>query len=139
VRLSQIGDRDTGLQLFAAATGVLPAMYKARKWFVTRGDLEYTALWILYAATPLAKVEVVGARQIADREVIPQAMKLNPWLFKTVYSDLLNTRKTPKNVQAALETLEAEMAKRAPKLFRPIIDHLHEVGEARSCIELEDH
>ena len=39
-RLSQIGDRDTGLQLFAAATGVLPAMYKARKWFVTRGDLE---------------------------------------------------------------------------------------------------
>src|SRR5207237_2627200 len=80
-----------------------------------------------------------GARQIADREVIPQAMKLNPGLFKTVYSDLLNTRKTPKNVQTALETLEAEMAKRAPKLFRPIIDHLHEVGEARSCIELEDH
>src|SRR5438552_613117 len=117
--LHEIGRRDTGLQLFAAATGVLPAMYKARKWFVTRGDLEYTALWILYAATPLAKVEVVGARQIADREVIPQAMKLNPGLFKTVYSDLLNTRKTPKNVQTALETLEAEMAKRAPKLFRP--------------------
>ena len=36
-------------------------MYKAHKWFVTRGDLDYTALWILYAATPLAQIEVIGA------------------------------------------------------------------------------
>ena len=28
---------------------------KAHKWLVTRGDLDYTALWILYAATPLAQ------------------------------------------------------------------------------------
>ena len=32
---------------------------KAHKWFVTRGDLDYTALWILYAATPLARIEVI--------------------------------------------------------------------------------
>src|SRR5436853_2731777 len=55
--LHEIGRRDTELQLLRAATHVLPAMYKARKWFVTRGDLEYTALWILYAATPLAQLE----------------------------------------------------------------------------------
>ena len=138
-RLADIGERDTELQLLRAATAVLPAMYKARKWFITRADLEYTALWILYAATPLAKIQVIGARQLADREVIPQAIKLNPSLFKAVYSDLLNTKKTTKNVQAALETLEGEMARRAPELFRSIIDHLREVGEARSSIELEDH
>src|SRR5262249_19029891 len=95
-RLHEIGDRDAQLQLLRAATRVLPAMYKARKWFVTRDDFEYTALWILYAATPLAQVEVIGARLLADREVIPQAMKLNPQLFKTVYIDLLNTKKTRK-------------------------------------------
>jgi hypothetical protein len=139
VRLAQIGERDTELQLLRAATEVLPVMYKARKWFITRADLDYTALWILYAATPLAQVEVIGARQIADREVIPQAMKLNPSLFKAVYSDLLNMKKTPENVETALKTLEGEMAKRAPDLLRPIIDHLREVGEARSSIELEDY
>src|SRR5262249_37434321 len=69
--LSQIGERDTQVQLLHAATHVLPPLYKANKWFVTRGDLEYTALWILYAATPLAQVEVIGARLLADREVIP--------------------------------------------------------------------
>ena len=92
--LREIGERDTQVQLLRAATSALPAIYKAHKWFVTRGDLDYTALWILYAATPLAKVEVIGARLLADREVIPQAMKLNPAFFKTIYADLLNEKKT---------------------------------------------
>ena len=51
--LRELGERDTQLQLLDAATSALPPWYKARKWLVTRGDLEYTALWILYAATPL--------------------------------------------------------------------------------------
>jgi uncharacterized protein len=137
--LSEIGDRDTQVQLLRAATRVLPPMYKARKWFVTRDDLDYTALWILYAATPLAQVEVIGARLVSDREVIPQASKLNPGLFKTVYVDMLNTKKTRKNVQTALETVEGYMAQRAPALFKMLIDHLREAGEARSCTEIEDH
>ena len=31
------------------------------------------------------------------------------------------------------------MAERAPRLFAPIIEHLKEVGEARSSREIEDH
>jgi predicted nucleotidyltransferase len=139
VRLDEIGDRDTQVQVLGAATHVLPAMYKARKWLVTRDDLNYTALWILYAATPLAQVEVIRARLLADREVIPQAMKLNPKLFKIVYVDLLNTRKTQKSVHTALATLETYMARHAPSLFKMVIDHLREAGEARSCTEIEDH
>ncbi|MDX2043237.1 MAG: hypothetical protein SF097_18605 [Acidobacteriota bacterium] len=138
-RLQNIGERDTQVQLLQAATGALPAIYKAHKFLLTRGDLDYTALWILYAATPLAKIEVVSERLLADREVIPQAMKLNPALFKTIYSDLLNSKKTKKNVQAALAKIDAYLAERAPELFAPILDHLREVGEARSCTEIEDH
>ena len=78
----------------ARRRSALPPIDKAHKWFVTRGDLDYTALWILYAATPLAQIEVIGARLLADREVIPQALKLNPAFFKTIYADLLNAKKT---------------------------------------------
>ena len=138
-RLQAIGERDTGLQLLRAATGALPSIDKAHKWFVTRGDLDYTALWILYAATPLARVEVIGHRLLADREVIPQATRLNPAFFKTIYTDLLNTKKTRKNVQDALDAVDGYVADRAPSLFAPIVDHLREVGEARSCTEIEDH
>lgn len=138
-RLGEIGDRDTELQLLRAATNALPPIYKAHKFFITRGDLDYTALWILYAAAPLARIEVIGARLLADREVIPQAMKLNPEFFKTIYSDPLNAKKTRKSVQTALDAIDRYVAERAATLFAPVISHLREVGEARSLSEIEDH
>lgn len=138
-RLREIGERDTRVQLLGAATSALHPIYKAHKWLATRGDLDYTALWILYAATPLARIEVVGARLLADREVIPQALALNPALFETIYTGMLNARKTRKNVEAALDAIDTYLAERAPVLFAPVIEHLQEVGEARSCTEIEDH
>jgi predicted nucleotidyltransferase len=138
-RLHEIGERDTQVQLLSAGIHALAPIDKAHKWFVTRGDLDYTALWILYAATPLARIEVIGARLLADREVIPQAMKLNPGFFKTIYSDLLNQKKTTKNVQEALKSIDKYMAERASTIFRPVLDHLREVGEARSATEIESH
>jgi uncharacterized protein len=138
-RLAQIGERDTQLQLLLAGTGALGAIYKAHKWFITRGDLDYTALWILYAATPLAKAEIVGRRLLADREVIPQALKLNPAFFKLIYTDLLNSKKSAKNIKAALDAIDKYVAERAEDLFGPVIEHLREVGEARSCTEIENH
>jgi len=138
-RLGEIGARDTQVQLFGAATHALGPIQKAHKWLLTRGDLEYTALYILYAATPLARLEVIGARLIADREVIPQALKLNPDFFRTIYVDLLNTRKTRATVQAALDAIDDYLAPRAASLFAPLLDHLRDVGEARSATEIEDH
>ena len=138
-RLQKIGARDTSLALLRAGTYVLPCLYKARKFLITRGDLDYTALWLLYAATPLAQVEVISARRLVDREVIPQALALNPDFFKTVYTDLLNTRKTKKAVVTALESAEAYMAKRAKRLFAPVLDYLREAGDIRSASDLEDH
>src|SRR5262249_5997319 len=72
-------------------------------------------------------------------EVIPQAMKLNPTFFKTIYTDLLNAKKTRKSVQTALHAVDRYVAERAAALFAPVIWHLREVGEARSCNEIEDH
>ena len=71
--------------------------------------------------------------------MIPQALKLNPAFFKTIYADLLNAKKTPKSVEAALDAIDGYLAERAATLFGPVIDHLREVGEARSCTEIEDH
>ena len=138
-RLHEIGERDTELQLLRAATSALPLIDKARKWFVTRRDLDYSALWILAAATSLARIEVIGRRLIADREVLPQALALNPTFFQTVYTDLLNTKKHEKNVKAALAAIDRYIAERAPGLFALVIDHLRELGDIRSSSEIEAH
>jgi predicted nucleotidyltransferase len=137
--LTELGSRDREVQVLRAATGALPAIYKAHKWLVTRGDLNYTALWILYAATPLAEMEVVGAGLVADREVIPHALALNPAFFRVVYTDLLNTPKTRERVEAALEAVDTYLSTRAPAVFAPVLRYLREAGEARSCAEMESH
>jgi uncharacterized protein len=137
--LSELGARDRKIQLFRAATSALPPVDKAHKWLITRGDLEYTALWILAAVTALAKIEVIGAGLLVDRETIPQAMKLNPMFFKKVYVDLLNQAKTRPKVQAALGAIDEYLARQARSLFAPVIEHLQEVGDTRSATELEDH
>ena len=138
-RLKDVGRRDTELQLFRAASHALAPIDKARKWFVTRRDLDYSALWILYAATPLAQIEVISRRLVPDREVIPQAATLNPALFDVIYKELLNARKTPEAVGGALDAIDAYLTQRAATLFRPVLDHLRDVGEARSSRDLEDH
>lgn len=138
-RLHEIGERDVQVQLLGSAAHAVGSIYKAHKWFITRKDLDYAALWILYAATPLARIEVIGARLIADREVIPQALKLNPAFFQTIYADLLNSKKTQKNVQDALNAVDQYVAQRSRTLFGPVLDHLREVGEARSATEIEAH
>ena len=140
LQLQEMGERDKQLQLSCAATCALALIYKRHtNGSSPRGDLDYTALWILYAATPLAQIEVIGRNLLADREVLPQAMKLNPALFKTIYVDLLNCKKSPKNVEAALRAIDDYLAKQAAALFKPVIDHLRDVGEVRSCTEIEDH
>jgi uncharacterized protein len=138
-RQSEIGERDTQLQLLSAATQALGPVDKAHKWFVTRGDLDYTALWILYAATPLARIEVIGAGLLADREVIPQALTLNPEFFTIVYTGMLNAKKTRKTVEAALNAVDGYLAQRTRLLFGPILDHLREVAETRSATEIDNH
>lgn len=136
-RLREIGERDTQVQLLAAGTQALAPIDKAHKWLVTRGDLDYAALWILYAATPLARIEILSARQLADREVIPQAMRLNPSFFRKIYTDLLNTKKTKKSIEEALALIDAYIAERTQALFRLVLEHLQEAGEARSSTEIE--
>jgi len=64
---------------------------------------------------------------------------LNSAFFKIVYSDLLNTKKTSKNVQGALLAIDKYLAERTTTLFGAVIEHLRDVGEARSATEIEDH
>lgn len=137
--MRSLGERDLQIQLLSVASYALAPLYKAHKFFVTRGDLEYSSLWILYTAEALARVEVIKAGQLADREVLPQAITLNPAFFKIIYTDLLNTKKSKSAVQTALDAIDAYLAERAPILFAPLLEHLREVGETRSCTDLDDH
>jgi len=137
--LHTLGSRDTAVRLLQAGSAALYYLEKARKWLVARDDLNYSALWILSAATPRAQIEVLLAGQLLGREVIPQAAAINPGFFEVVYRNLLNESKTRQRVQAALDAADGYLALHTPRLFAPVVEYLREAGEARSCKEIEDH
>ncbi len=107
------------MQLLRAATSALPLVYKAHKWLVTRGDLDYTALWILYAATPLARVEVIGRGLLADREVIPQAMGLNPAFFRRIYTRPAQRAEDARGRRGARSTPSTATLRSVPRRCSP--------------------
>jgi hypothetical protein len=138
-QIQRLGSRDTDLQLMRSGSHAAYGLYKARKWFVTRGDLELTAHWLLNSATPLAQIEAGLAGEVIGREVIPQGQRLNPELFQVVYVDLLNRRKTKKAVGAALDTAEAYLEKKAKRLFKPVLEFLRAEGDACSATAIDHH
>ncbi len=138
-RMRTLGDRDTGILMLGAATEALSCLYKAHKWFLTRGDYNYSALWILAAATPLARIEVMRHGELADREVLPRALQIDPEFFSVVYTGMLNGTKSREAVRAALDAADAWLAARTPTFSAAVVTWLAEVGEARSCTEIDAH
>jgi len=135
----RFGAKDREIQLLRAGTGVLPCLYKAQKWFHAKNDLDYAFLWIMYCVSELARIEVFLDHQLAGREVIQQALDLNPKLFHALYTDLINQKKTSKTIGTALELIDAYLKKKVHVLFQPILDYLTEQGAARSATEIETH
>jgi predicted nucleotidyltransferase len=133
------GRRDTAILMLQVATGALPPLYKARKWLLTRGDVAYTAYWLLFAANSVARMEVIAAGLLPDREVIPQAEQLNPLLMQAIYGDLLRKGTDRATVETALQTIEQYVASRATRVFAPVLEYLRGCGDVRSSRDIEDH
>lgn len=138
-RMRTLGNRDTQILMLGSATEALACLYKANKWLLTREDLNYSALWILAAATPLARIEVMHHGELADREVLPRALLLNPAFFSVVYTSMLNNPKTQVAVRSALAAADAYVARCTPAFSAPVIAWLEEASEARSCTEIDAH
>jgi predicted nucleotidyltransferase len=138
-RLRSRGQRDTAILMLQVACGAVPALYKARKWLLTRGDIAYTSYWALFAANSIARMEVIAAGLLPDREVIPQAERLNPSLMKTIYGDLLRHGTERATAEKALTTIEDYLASRAANVFAPVLEYLREHGDVRSSRDIEDH
>jgi predicted nucleotidyltransferase len=135
--LDNIGARDTQMQQMQALSGVLGNLYKAQKWFEVKGDLDYAALWILFATTNLAQMEVGRQGKLIAREVIKDAMELNPELFRITYTDLLNKKKTKKAIATALDTILDYLNHHQQRICQPVLDYLMESGEPRSMTEID--
>lgn len=133
-----MGSRDRAYRLLSAA-GVLPALTKAEKWLVVKGDVTYSSLWIMYTINDLAAIEVVRQGETPGREAIAQALRHNPAFFRAIYSDFISAPKDAASVRAVIDLIHAYLDEHARELFRPILDYLQEAGGSRTVTELNEH
>jgi predicted nucleotidyltransferase len=132
-----LGARDRQLRLMTAGSAALHTLAKAEKWLLTRKDVAYSFLWLMYCVEHLARIEVLLHDEITSREVVPRAQKLNPTFFSRIYADLIQQPKDEAVMRQALELVEGYLDRHLRDLFGPILDFLSEEGGARTTTELD--
>jgi hypothetical protein len=137
--IQKVGARDREMQLLRAGASVLLFMAKIEKWFKIKHDLPYTFFWIMGAVSELARIEVIASGAVTGREVIQQALRINPTFFGQVYTDLINGPKDEATLGAAINALNAYLDARTKMLFQPLLDYLAEAYGPRSMTEINEH
>lgn len=137
--IDRIGARDRNIQLMRATINALAVLAKAEKFYHLKKDYRYSFLWIIYAVDRLAAVETLLHNEAPGREVVHQALVHNPDFFNAVYTDLIDRKKTAKNIGEALRQIDTYLEERASTLFKPLIEYLEEAGGMRTISEMDDH
>jgi uncharacterized protein len=133
----QLGARDRQMRLLVAGHSALYTHAKAEKWLVTRNDIEYCFLWIMYTVEHLARIEVLLQDQLTGREVIPQALKLNPEFFRMIYTDLIHQPKDAMVIRAAIDQISSYIDSKVRILFGPVLEYLQHEGGIRTTSEID--
>lgn len=138
--LDKLGTHDLHIQMMGHAQHVIVLLYKAKKWHLVKDDPHYTAHWILNTASCLGSVVVSRAGRLVDREALVEATKLEPDLFKLIYTDLFDKKISNAALGKAIAAIDAYMEPLAHELFVPVIEYLQAAGgEPRSSTELDFH
>ena len=134
-----LGARDRNIILLRNACEIVPTLTKAQKWLIAKNDLDYASLWALFVVQQIARIEVVRRGEQPGREVILQALKLNPELFTAIYSDLLNKKKTKALVRDRIDRIDGYLRANSDELFAPIVEYLAEHREPVWAGDIEHH
>jgi RNA polymerase sigma factor (sigma-70 family) len=137
LNVQTMGSRDRQMRLITSGSATLFTLAKAEKWLYTRKDVSYSFLWIMYTIQNLATIEVLLNNEVTRREVIQQAVKINPTFFNQVYYDLIHQQKDETTIQQALDLINAYIDDKIVLLFGPILEFLGDAGGIRTTTEID--
>ncbi len=137
--VKHMGAYDRDMRLIGAGQSALYTLAKAEKWLYVHNDPTYCFVWLMYTVRNLAEIEVLGADQVPGREVLQQALEINPELFNYLYRDTIHCEKTDASMQAALDTVNRYLDSRVEILFGPILEFLTKEGGIRTTTEIDSY
>ena len=136
---TEFGTRDRQSAALRAMVGALPELAKAEKWLHVRKDPHYCLVYILSVVHALAILETALQGEIASREVVQQALRLNPRFFQSGYTDLLSSEHSIAAMEVAINEIQIYLRGRAFKAVVPLLEYLEQEGTMRSATEIADY
>ena len=133
------GAKDKEIQLLNFYSGAFYNLYKTRKFLYIIGDVYGSYSFYMQMVRALAQIEVVLAGIIPLREVIQQALKLNPSFFEKVFIEASEMKKTEENMIEMIKLSEEYLDERMEIAYKPVLDYLAEKGEFRTHKEIEEY
>ncbi|MFX0206026.1 MAG: nucleotidyltransferase domain-containing protein [Candidatus Hodarchaeota archaeon] len=134
-----VGERDKELQLMGCYSRAIYFIEKATKMLYVKKDILSSFYYIPQLVLHLARMEVLMTGAIPQREVIKQAIDLNPEFFNAVYTNLLQISIDYEVLHRTLVSIEQYMEDRLEVVFKPVLDYLARAGEVRGESELNEY
>jgi len=133
----KVGERDRDGTCLRAAGGAICTIAKAEKWLYVKKDIELAFAWTLHTAGSLATIEVLLHGVVTRREVMQQALQVNPKFFKLIYTDLIHGEKTEASMQRVFDAIDDYIDRKIPILFGPVLKRLAEADTLMTTAELD--
>jgi hypothetical protein len=133
------GAKDREIQLFNFYSRAFYNLYKTRKFLYIIGDIYGSYSFFMQMVRALAQIEVTLKGIVPLREVIQQALKLNPSIFERIFIEASEMKKTEENMTEMIKICEEYLDERMEIAYKPVLDYLAEKGEFRTQQEITDY
>ena len=114
-------------------------LHSVRKSYHAHKDPTYMNLWLLDDLRYLAYIEVALQGEIIEREVIQQAISLNPDVFHALVDGLLHGPKDLESLHQIQLRIEAYLEENARRIFAPLLSYLQDEGDFRGISEIYEY
>lgn len=134
--IATVGDGDREHLLFFYAAVALGYIHDVKKALISHRDPLSAFIWMMFLVMCLAELEVVSRKEIITREVVLQAMRLNPQVFEKLFIGCINGEKDIPGIEEHLVLAEGYLAERIDILFAPLLRFLAEHGTAVGATDI---
>lgn len=133
------GRKDREIQLFNLFSGAFYNLYKTKKFLYIMGDIYGSYSFYMQMIRAIALIEVTLSEIIPLREVIQQALKLNPTFFDQVFIEASDMKKNEENLSKMIKLCEEYLDERMDIAYQPILDYLADEQKFRTHQEIVEH
>ncbi len=122
--LRMIGSDDIALNIFYDTCSLLYAYEKATKWLTVKKDPVYAQYYLLRAVENMARIEVSLHGDPPTREVIQQALKLNPETITPYYQKAMSGLYTEEELKTLIDGIDVYMKRHLDVIKQPVLEYM---------------